>query len=121
MKPKLFDILAVCLSLAVAGGVAVEIYGRDSAPARVMIQSADSTSIYPLDTQRIVEVGGPIGVTRVRIAEESAAVLSSPCPDKLCIKSGTLTHKGDWSACMPNKVFVRITGAAEGGLDSGTY
>jgi hypothetical protein len=121
VKPKLFDILAVVLSLSAAGVTAVEVYGRDAAPARVMIRTAESTSVYPLDTGRTVEAEGPLGVTVVEIEDGAARVLSSPCPHKLCIKSGTLTDRGDWSACMPNKVFVRITGAAEGGLDSGTY
>ena len=121
MKPKLFDVLAVCLSLSAAGLLAAEVYGRDSAPARAMIKSTDSTLVYPLDAERTLEVEGPIGVTKVHIGDGTARVTASPCPDKLCIKSGTLQRKGDWSACMPNKVFVRITGTSAQEVDSGTY
>ncbi len=86
-----------------------------------MIKSQDSTLVYPLDEERTLEVEGPIGVTEVYIGNGTARVIASPCPHKLCIKSGTLKRKGDWSACMPNKVFVRITGTSANELDSGTY
>jgi hypothetical protein len=121
VKLKLFDILAVCLSLSIAGILAAEVYGRDNAPARVMIRNEDSTLVYPMDAERTVPVEGPIGITEVRIGDGWARVASSPCPDKLCVKSGMLRRKGDWSACMPNKVFVRITGVSESGVDAGTY
>ena len=121
MKPKLLDVVAVLLSLLVAGFLAVQVYGRDAPPARVMIQTGESTSVYPLDSDRTIEAEGPLGTTIVKIEEGVARVASSPCPNKLCIKSGRLSRKGDWSACMPNKVFVRITGTSAEGVDAGTY
>lgn len=34
----------------------------------------------------------------------------SNCPDKVCIKSGKLTHSNQIVACVPNKVIVKIIG-----------
>ncbi len=32
----------------------------------------------------------------------------SDCPDKICIKSGVLHLAGQYAACLPNRVYVKI-------------
>jgi len=32
----------------------------------------------------------------------------SDCPDKICIKAGRLHLAGQYAACLPNRVYVRI-------------
>ena len=41
---------------------------------------------------------------------ESAYFLHSDCPDKVCIKTGKLTVAGEWAACLPNGVVLKIRG-----------
>ncbi len=33
---------------------------------------------------------------------------SSDCPDKVCIRSGKLSHVGSSAACLPNKIILKI-------------
>ncbi len=32
----------------------------------------------------------------------------SNCPDKVCIKSGRLSHVGSSAACLPNKIILKV-------------
>ena len=42
------------------------------------------------------------------VADRTVAFTASDCPDKICIKSGPLSHPGQMAVCMPNKVSVKI-------------
>ena len=55
---------------------------------------------------------GPLGETVVAIEGGTARVLSSPCANQTCVAAGALTHGGQWTACLPNEVMVRISGEA---------
>lgn len=38
----------------------------------------------------------------------SIAFIRSDCPDKLCINSGKLRLSGQFAACLPNRILVKI-------------
>lgn len=123
-KLKVLDFIIPALSAGMALLCAVAVYSGGIEPSLVYIQSEAGEEVYPLDEGRTVGVEGPIGTTFVEIKEDgSAAVVESPCPNDLCVHSGELTHRGDWAACMPNKVFVRIDGGPEDEeeVDSAAY
>lgn len=40
---------------------------------------------------------------------------SSDCPDQLCVRSGILRRRGDFAACLPNKVTITLEGQREPG------
>jgi hypothetical protein len=62
--------------------------------------SSDETVTIPVE--------GPLGTTMVEIVGDRAHVVSSPCPDKVCIRMGWLRRVGDYSACLPNRVLVEV-------------
>jgi len=72
-----------------------------------------------LDEDRIVKVSGPLGVSIVEIKDGRVRMLSSPCPDKLCIKEGYIDKAGQVIICIPNRIVIKIEGRA--GLDALTY
>lgn len=85
----------------------------------VLIQVAEKeVGRFPLMTDRVVQVQGPIGTTEVEISQGKARIVKSPCKLKVCIKSGYIQYADRLSACLPNKVVVRIKGQAQRGLDS---
>jgi hypothetical protein len=113
MQLKILDYPAILLSLSITIVVAVYAYAGDSGPPHVRIRSAEKVFVYTLDTDREIAVEGPIGTTLVHIHDGKAAIVDSPCPNKLCVQAGELSKPGDWSACMPNKVFVQVEGDPE--------
>jgi len=48
-------------------------------------------------------------------------VEDSPCRDKICVLGGWISHSGEWLACLPNSVFVRVEGADTGPVDAQTF
>ncbi len=73
---------------------------------------------YALDADRVVEVTGPRGKTLVRIRDGRAAVVSSPCWDKICEGMGEVGREGGIVVCVPNRVVVEVGKGRSDGLDA---
>lgn len=112
MKLKALDIPAVALASAVALFSALFVYGAGEGETRVIIESGGKTWVYPLDAEETVKVPGELGTTVVRIHDGKAAVESSPCDNQTCVAAGSIDANGQWIACLPNGVFVRIEGSS---------
>ncbi len=61
---------------------------------------------YNLDQDRMIEVSGPLGKTLLRVKAGRAAVVSSPCPHKMCMQMGDIGPEGGFIVCAPNEVYV---------------
>lgn len=87
---------------------------QSSKGQRVLVDVAGRTVfVAPLEQDQKFQIEGPLGTTVLQLANGSVQVLSSPCPQKICIGMGNASHTGDLLACAPNRVVVRIEGAAE--------
>lgn len=42
------------------------------------------------------------------VKENSVCVISSPCPDKICVKTGAIKRNGETIICLPEKVSVKV-------------
>ena len=78
---------------------------------------AKRVSRFPLRMDHVAHVQGPLGTTEVEIKNGRARIVRSPCKLKVYIKSGYIQYADRLSACLPNKVVVRIEGDAQRGLD----
>ena len=78
---------------------------------------AKRVSRFPLRMDHVAHVQGPLGTTEVEIKNSRTKIVRSPCKLKVCIKSGYIQYADRLSACLPNKVVVRIEGDAQRGLD----
>jgi hypothetical protein len=78
---------------------------------RVLIElDGEEVGKFSLEENRVIPVDGKLGTTNVEISEKGVRVLDSPCPYKLCVKSGPIRRSGETLVCLPNRVVVRITG-----------
>lgn len=73
---------------------------------------------FSLAEDRLIPVEGKLGTTRVEISEKGVRVLDSPCPYKLCVKSGSIRRARETLVCLPNRVIVRITGDERESVDA---
>ncbi len=97
--------------LAVAGLVVVALVLplRQPAGARVVVSRGDQVIyVARLDEDRRIELPGAIGITVLEIKDHKAHVLSSPCPNKICIRMGDIHQDGDVLACVPNELVIQI-------------
>jgi len=84
---------------------------------RVLVERAGRLIFTaPLAENRVVDLEGPLGLTRLEIRDGRARILSSPCPTKACIGMGAISRRGEMLACVPNQLLVRIDGEG-GGAD----
>ena len=108
-----FDIPVIVLALALTLVIALKVYSGGADSSRVIVRSPDRTWIFPIDADETVSVLGPLGETVVRIHNNRASIVSSPCSGQTCIAAGGLHRSGQWVACLPNRIFLRIEGAIE--------
>ena len=65
--------------------------------------------------QKVIQIEGPLGISQAKIEGNSIRMLSSPCPDKICIQQGKIRENGQSIVCVPNKVSISIE--SKGGID----
>lgn len=86
---------------------------------RVVIElDGEEVGNFSLEEDRLIPVDGKLGTTRVKIVNKGVRVLDSPCPHKLCVKSGPISRSGETLVCLPNRVFIRIKGGDEQSVDA---
>jgi hypothetical protein len=64
----------------------------------------------PLTERRVVEVGGPLGTTRIEVERGRARVASDPGPRQYCVKQGWLDRPNAIAICAPNEVSLALVG-----------
>lgn len=109
---KLLDALIIGLAIVALIALSIAVYGGSSSTTLV-IATDKGEWLYPLSGDRSIEVQGILGVTRVRIQGGEAYIEDSPCANKTCVASPHLVRTGEWSACLPNGVFLRIDGSED--------
>jgi hypothetical protein len=60
----------------------------------------------------------------VEIRGGRARIVSSPCVNQTCVAAGAVHSPGQWTACLPNRVMVSISGSnseAEGAVDAASW
>ena len=118
LKPLDIPVIALALALTLFIGS----YGRKTASSRVVVRGQNKTWIFPLQAEELVSVSGSIGETLVEIHNGRATIVSSPCGGQTCVAAGELHKNGQWTACLPNRVFILIEGAkSENAVDAATY
>jgi hypothetical protein len=113
-KIKLVDILLILLFLATIIYFSINIFiGNNGKTKQLVIESGDNLWYYQLDKNKEVKIQGILGESTIKIEDGFVSFEDSPCPNKLCVLSNSICKNGDWIACLPNGVFVRIEGKDE--------
>ncbi len=111
VRPRFADIAAIILSTATAAVMGFMIYSGYTEPEIIEITAPSGIMVYQLDQDREISVRGPLGDSLIVIKNGEAFFADSPCPDKLCVKTGHLHDAGQWAGCLPNRIFIKIKGA----------
>lgn len=122
IKIKPLDIIILFVAMGIVAASAVWAYGPKSGDVKVVIKAQSGEWIYPLSPDREVKVPGPLGDTLVEIRDKKVRIKDSPCPNKTCVAAGAISESGQWLACLPNQVLVRVEGGADdSGIDASVY
>ena len=122
MRLKTLDVVIAVAAAAFVAITAVSAYEPGGGQAGAVIKGRDGEWVYPLTTDRELRVAGPLGDTVIEIRGKSLRVEDSPCPNTTCVATGSIDRPGQWLACLPNQVIVRIEGRRQdGGVDASVY
>ena len=64
----------------------------------------------PLSLDQIIEVPGPLGLSRIAIRNRQVRIAADPGPRQYCVRQGWLKQAGEVSICLPNRVSVELNG-----------
>ena len=119
-KPLLGDVLVILVGLIFVAYLFKSLWHNEQA-AKLQIRLGDKIyATYSLAQKRTIDLQGPIGITRIVIADGKARFASSPCPNQYCVHQGWLSHKGQAAFCLPNQVSLELL-SGEKPFDSLNY
>lgn len=117
MKKKLIIECALMGFVLLGAGIAIVVqkHMRESAvnvDGLVCSIQVDSKYVWqgklPGIEKKRIRVEGPLGMSEVEIREGRVHMVQSPCPDKICEKSGWIDLAGETIICVPQKIIVSI-------------
>jgi hypothetical protein len=103
-------VLILLAALTVLAGAAAYAGGGEAA---VTVKGPGGSWVFPPSAEETLRVPGPLGETVVELRGGRARVLSSPCTNQTCVAAGAIHSRGQWIACLPNRVLVSVSGEAE--------
>lgn len=67
-------------------------------------QTAQTVALSSVQTEEMHTVNGCVIV----VTPDSVFVKEADCPDRLCVRTGTISRAGETIACVPNRVVVTL-------------
>ncbi len=114
------DIAAIAVAVAIISAFVAVAAGRGEG-AEVRVQSEEGTFLYSLAEDRRFELSGPLGTSTVEISSGQVRVVEDPGPLQICVRQGWIERPGEWLACLPSRIFIRIEGEQQGDVDAQTF
>ena len=118
---RFLDLLLIAAALAAAVFLAIQVYANTSEEPYLVIESPEGRWLYRMDNPVEADIPGPLGTTHVILKDGKARITESPCPNQTCIAAQPISRPGDWSACLPNRVLIRIDGENPEDVDAVGY
>ena len=107
-KRYIFDLILVCLLLAISLSVYFLVYNdRDGGAYATVYIGNEVVGEYPLKCDGVYSINGDTNILKIENGE--AYMLYADCPDGLCKRQGRVSRISDRITCLPNKVMIMIT------------
>lgn len=110
---KAWDLVPLMLTLGLALALGWMGLRHLEGQPMVEIQSPEGQFVFPLSSDRYFTARGPLGSSVITIQGGQAWFESSPCQNQICVQMGHQHAPGQWAACLPNQIFLRITARRE--------
>ncbi|MCK5735104.1 MAG: NusG domain II-containing protein, partial [Spirochaetaceae bacterium] len=118
------DYFIILFSLAIITASVYWSSAGDGVATRVEIEASGEVYVLPLSHEGFLNVNGPVGTTRVEVADGEVYITDSDCRDNICVSMGRISSSSSWIACLPNRVFVRVVAGdmdKEAEVDTGAF
>lgn len=105
---KLILIFALLMLVCVAAIVVMQTTAQTAHIAEIY---RENELLYSVDLDAVTESYTiDLGTNTVRIENGRICMESADCPDKLCVKRGAVSTGALPIVCLPNKIYVTVTG-----------
>ncbi|MCR5289892.1 MAG: NusG domain II-containing protein [Treponema sp.] len=105
---KPVDIILLIVFLVITAFSIFLLRNKKNGTAKLLISTPGAEYVYDLSVDRIIKIEGIIGTSIIKIQNGSAHFEDSPCPGKTCVQCAPIRDNLEWTACLPNQVFIRI-------------
>jgi len=79
----------------------------------VLVRTPDAVTELTLDKDGRYPVTGPLGTAFLVVEKGRAHLENAPCPLKICEAMGSINRSGQVIVCLPNRIFVKVSGPEE--------
>lgn len=109
-KLLLGDYLVIGLGLLLVVYLFKTLWHSEHAAKLQLRQGNQIVATLSLNQDRLMDVTGPLGVSKIEIKQGKVRFLSSPCANQYCVHQGWLHHAGQAAICLPNRVSLELLG-----------
>ena len=104
------DLIVMLLGMLATGWLTAMVWQGGLADKAVIRSGGKIFSEVPLSRDQLIEVPGPLGITRIAIHNLQARIAADPSPRQYCVRQGWLKQAGEIAVCLPNQVSVELSG-----------
>lgn len=119
MKPG--DIWIGIVLLAILAGLFIPLFNHDhtehGAVAVIEVNGEHYHTIALTDEAQEIEIKTDRGYNVLRISDGGIEMIEADCPDQLCLGFGHIHRNRESIVCLPNRVFVEVTGSMNEGVE----
>lgn len=111
MKNYKKDILVVLILLVTALGIFLALRFIHQKPADVVEIYREDTLIktYSLNDSVQYKIKNGDDTNQIIIEDGEVFIRDANCPDKLCVKQGSISKSGESIICLPHKIVVKVS------------
>jgi len=107
---KIGDWITLLCGLSLTLWLAATVWQGGMADKAIIRSGGKIFREVPLSRDQIIEVPGPLGLSRIAIHNRQARIAADPSPRQYCVRQGWLKQAGEVSICLPNQVSVELNG-----------
>ncbi len=108
---RLPDIFLLVLIAVMAVAAFISFKGGPGSFAEVYVRNKKAASFNLSDPDQLKKISTEIGELEIRYGEGAIRVVKSPCPQRICIRQGTINKTQEQIICVPARVIIRIVNA----------
>ena len=109
-------IVALLLLVGACVWIAMGVVPQNAGAVAVVEVSGIKVTELKLHQENYLTIRGKLGPVLIGVDGSGVRILDSRCPNKLCKKMGAVNKAGEWIACIPNELVIRIEG--DSGIDA---
>ena len=114
---RILDVIPVLIVLSVSAAILVSGFFSSDSADFFSVQTESGKTVYRFSKDDLIEIHSSGYSLTVSVRNGEVSVLSSDCPDKICLNSSPVTGRGGTIVCVPAHVIIKSEGGDPDGID----